>query len=143
MMVNDANVRSEILSAMEASDDPKDRAMLAMMLRFWDHVERLFADDEMLRRKVLNGDYGNHRADHEYVSELAKNDAIKAVQWANARVADGGYCDFALRRMAEDAERDKTLKGYWQKFVENIIQQAPAAIVYAIAILFGVEWITK
>lgn len=139
----DANVRGEIVAAMQAADDPKDRAMLAMMLRFWDHVERLFADEEMLRRKVLNGDYDNHRSDHDYVMQLADANALRAVRWVNGMIERGGYCDYAKRRMAEEDERAKDIKGYWRKFVETLIQQAPAAIVYALAILFGVEMIGK
>jgi hypothetical protein len=118
------NVRDEIVKAIAESSDQKDRAFLALMLRFADHVERLFADDEMLRKKVLNGDYETHAEDHEYITNLKKSGAIHAIDWVNDRIS-------------KENNDKQTFKNRWEKMIEGIISELPKIVVYAALTLAG------
>lgn len=137
------DVRDEIVKAMEAAEDQKDRAFLALMMRFTDHVERLFADDEMLRRKVLNGDYDTHTSDHEYVTSLRELDTERAVTFVNSRLKTDGYCDHINKIIAEEAESKQTVRSRWNKVVEGVISELPKIVVYAALTLAGYGYLVE
>lgn len=134
----------DINLAIGATDDPKDRAMLMLMQKILVHVEKLLSDEEMLRMKVLNGDYPTHTEDHEVMQTLVKLDIVSAVQWVNNRKNNsGGYCDYAHRKLAQEKEIEDTNKSRINKFIDSTISELPRAVLFAAVTLAGYGWLIR
>lgn len=136
-------IEDELSRSIEKTDDPKDRAMLMLIQKVLFHVEKLLNDEEALRMRVLNGDYLNHSHDHDLIENIRKLDGLEAIKWVNNRRAMGGYCEFASRKIEEEKDSIKTLKGYWNNFISSIISDLPKVLLYAVIILAGYDWLIK
>jgi len=145
-MTDEINVRTEILHALTASDDPKDRAMLALLGRVLDRMEHLLTDvmnAEKVRLLALNGEAPFHAEDHEMISDLRAANAVQAVRWVTARMEHDGYCDFANRIMAEEATRKEAKKGFWSAARTAFAAKLAELAVTVTAAVAAAIWATK
>jgi hypothetical protein len=134
------NVREEIMTAITAADDPKDRAFLALLGRVLDRMEHLLTDvmnAEKVRLMALNGEAPFHAEDHDLVSTLREKKVEAAIDWVNGRIAHQGHCKFANEAMQAEKETKLTVKEYWGNFVGSIIKELPKAIFYGALLLAG------
>ena len=109
-MTEKFDVRSEILSAVSATNDQIHRSFLLLMLGVLDRLDSVLADDASLRKQVLNGHEPNHHGDHDWIQERRKADCDKTCEWVKAK-------------MAEEAEADKNKRGVVLKFFGGLASQ--------------------
>lgn len=88
----DRRVRDEIMSAVDAEDDPKTRKILLFLVRMQEDIgqrlDRLFSNEAAIREMVLNGHATVHHDDHEWIAEQRAGDKerIKVCEWAKTKM---------------------------------------------------------
>jgi len=141
----DFDVRGEIMRSISATDDAKDRSMLMLMLGVLERVEKLLADEETLRQRVLNGDYPRHSEHHELIEELADINAAEAIRWVN-QFRDSGVdevCHYSKTKMQEDIDAKATRKGFKHAALMSLAGELGRVAITAVAAVTGVLWVIK
>lgn len=128
MSVKASEIEEQLDKAIQATDDPKDRAMLMLIQKILLHVEKLLDDEESLRIKVFNGNYINHTVDHDFVEDLRALNAIETVKWVNTRMALGGQCPWSAKKIEEEKESGKK----WKEKTSDLVFELAKNGIYVI-----------
>lgn len=124
MSDKDFDVRGEIMKAISATDDAKDRSMLMLMLGVLERVEKLITDDEVLRQRVLNGDYPNHSDDHDWIKNQRQLDCHAICNWAKGK-------------MAEEETARKTAQTRVRKVIDKALEHGVTVLLTSVALYMG------
>lgn len=124
MSAKDFDVRGEIMKAISATDDAKDRSMLMLMLGVLERVEKLLTDEESLQAKVLNGLTLRHKTDHEWIDQLRGIDFQELCTWTMAK------------KKAEEA-KIKTAQNRVRRVVDKALEHSVTVLLTSIALYMG------
>lgn len=128
-MINNFDVRSEILAAVSATNDQIHRSFLLLMLGVLDRLDSVLADDASLRKQVLNGHEPNHHGDHDFVQVLRREDALAACEWVKVQ-------------MVREQAALETKKSFFKEFLKGLAGQFALIIVTVIGTAVGLsQWI--
>ena len=111
-----SSLKAHIYEAMSEVEGSDTRVLLTMMARMIDvqeraHldmialVEKRFTDVAAMQKLVLNGTADTHHEDHEYLKEVKvmMHKLEPALELSVERSKFGGYCDYADRKIREEA----------------------------------------
>ena len=124
MSAKDFDVRGEIMKAISATDDTKDRSMLLLMLGVLERVERLLTDEEALQAKVLNGLTIRHKTDHEWI-EMQR--ALNCHE----------ICNWAKEKMEAEAEAQESKQHRIRKVIDKALEHSVTVLLTSIALYMG------
>jgi len=139
-------IREDLIKAITGLEDPKERAILGLVLRISDSqdrliheafqkLERVIQDEGRLRTIVLNGHVDNHEVHHDWLEKnlIQKNTLENIVQVAREHNENKHYCVWAAQKMKEEEEAKNDNKGSKRKIIE-------ALVIYAILFIAGVNY---
>lgn len=120
------DVRGEIMKAISATDDAKDRSMLMLMLNVLERVERLLSDDEAMRKIVLNGNYERHADDHAWLAEWRDH----VDEWRDV-------CVYSKTRMQEELKSKSVKEVRARKIIDKMLEHLVTIVLTGVAMYLG------
>ena len=132
-------IRREILRSMTQIDDPGYRAILSILMRVMDNVERhtdsifealddkldkVLDDTDRVRGIVKDTMPDKHEEHHTWLSkhDTKSNYLIYAVDLLKDREKHGGYCDYAHRKMEDEKENMKSKRNMAETLIVSFIK---------------------
>lgn len=150
-MTKDFDVRSELMSLIAKTNDDHGRMVWMMLLGVQEQsaasinelaksmqngftnldkkMDTLLADEQTLRKSVLNGHANNHHEDHDWIQARRKADC-------------DGICEWAKAKMDEEKGAAVAKKGVIRKVLEGMASQLGTILVTVIVTAVGLmQWI--
>lgn len=120
------DVKSEILSQIDKTDDKTTRTVLLLMLgvleqsvacveQIGEKIDALRADEESLKRAVLNGHEASHHSHHDWIAE----------------------------KIQQETEAAKNNRSTLRKLIDTALTQAVTILVTAAATAMSVIWMAR
>lgn len=133
------NVRSKILAAIDECDDKYQRNILLLMFgvleaqetglkRIELKIDAVLRDEKAIKKLALNGHEGRHDAHHVWIEQRMMSDCEAGCEWA-------------AKKMKEEADADKNKKSFFQKIYEGAAGKIGEAVVIIAAIALGFSWV--
>ena len=126
---SNASLEERIMQAILDCSDDNLRVVLMLMLgilkEIGTKIDTAMSDEKSLREMVLNGHMETHDDDHAWLSRMRPiiGRWSDTMTWAeNLRIArKDGYCDFATKLMAAEAEAAGSKRRIGEDVVSHII----------------------
>ncbi len=131
----DNDLRKDMLDALGTIQDPGQRIVLMLLMRSMDNIshklDKVLSDEAKIKHIVLNGHSDAHDAHHKWVDgQIVKHtENTKSLEFIKDRVNNGGLCDFAKRKVAEET----ALSASKRKIGEGIVEKILVAILMFVA----------
>jgi hypothetical protein len=153
-------LKDQIQAEIAKTNDQSMRTMLLLMLGVLEStaegirglgskLDNIYSDEHELRARVLNGHYEEFDDNMRWVKERRADSAMDVAtrHFVAERLANGGMCEFAKRKIADEQEALVDAKATKRKimdvFIEKVLGQIITGLTSAAAVVAALLFVPK